>query len=146
MVSSTFLVSIFFHELILLNNNHYFVCNIHSAHFHFAKYLDSLLESRISALCELKSRQGTENDANRIAAIYEDEPCQKYLRDSVSHYGISLQLGQKHVYQALPRLIAMWLEFTSVEAVQDCDEMDKKELKRNGKLCSFALPNTTFCK
>jgi serine/threonine-protein kinase ATR len=41
--------------------------------------------------------------------------CQKHLLGAVQHYGTALQLGQKHVYQALPRLLAMWLEFTSLE-------------------------------
>ena len=43
---------------------------------------------------------------------------------AVEHYGMALQLGQKHVYQALPRLLAMWLEFTSLE--EDDASPDKK--------------------
>ena len=45
------------------------------------------------------------------------EECQEHLLGSVQHYGRALQLGQKHVYQALPRLLAMWLEFTALEDV-----------------------------
>jgi hypothetical protein len=35
---------------------------------------------------------------------------------------MALQLGKKHVYQALPRLLAMWLEFTSLEGKSGIDD------------------------
>ena len=56
-----------------------------------------------------------DNNASRTNAIGCDEKCQKLLIDSISHYGIALQLGQKHIFQALPRLLAMWLEFTAID-------------------------------
>lgn len=57
---------------------------------------------------------GAGTSSNRASAIGSDETCQRLLLDSVNHYGIALQLGQKHVYQALPRLLQMWLEFTQI--------------------------------
>jgi len=57
---------------------------------------------------------GVGNNVNRASAIGTDQKCQNLLIDSVNHYGISLQLGQKHVFQALPRLLALWLEFTAI--------------------------------
>lgn len=54
------------------------------------------------------------NNTNRASAISRDDKCQKLLIDSVNHYGIALQLGQKHVYQALPRFLSLWLEFTAI--------------------------------
>ena len=66
------------------------------------------------------------------------------MLDAVHHYGMALQLGQKHVYQALPRLLAMWLEFTSLDVV-NCD--DKKSMGRdahNGKSTSSVI-FFTFC-
>jgi hypothetical protein len=76
--------------------------------------MDSLFESRISAKCSERSRHGLESNANRVGCICSDDICQGYLLDAVNHYGLALQLGQKHVYQALPRLLAMWLEFTAI--------------------------------
>ena len=61
----------------------------------------------------MESRISSSSD-DRAIAIGSIEVCQEYLLGSVQHYGMALQLGQKHVYQALPRLLAMWLEFTSI--------------------------------
>ena len=58
--------------------------------------------------------QSVDNNTNRASAVSRDEKCQKLLIESVNHYGIALQLGQKHVYQALPRLLSLWLEFTAI--------------------------------
>ena len=58
--------------------------------------------------------QCVDNNTNRASAVSRDEKCQKLLIESVNHYGIALQLGQKHVYQALPRLLSLWLEFTAI--------------------------------
>ena len=72
-----------------------------------------LYESCI-AKCIGQSWHGVDTTANRANAIGCNEQCQRLLIDSINHYGIALQLGQKHVYQALPRLLAMWLEFTAI--------------------------------
>lgn len=77
----------------------------------YAKFLDSLFESRVSA---------SGND--RASAIRNIQECQDNLLSSVQHYGMALQLGKKHVYQALPRLLAIWLEFTSLEGGSGPDD------------------------
>jgi hypothetical protein len=61
------------------------------------------------------------------------QECQEHLLGSVQHYGMALQLGQKHVYQALPRLLAMWLEFTSLEGRSSTDDGEKNSRIRKGK-------------
>jgi hypothetical protein len=61
------------------------------------------------------------------------QECQENLLGSVQHYGMALQLGQKHVYQALPRLLAMWLEFTSLEGRSSTYDGDKNSRIRKGK-------------
>lgn len=77
--------------------------------------MDSLFESLLPS---------SPND--RAAAIETIEKSQEYLLSSVQHYGMALQLGQKHVYQALPRLLAMWLEFTSLCGEESDSEQDSK--------------------
>ena len=89
------------------------------AHFNYAKFLDSLYESRLSS-----------SSCDRWETIRTVEECQEHLLGSVQHYGMALQLGQKHVYQALPRLLAIWLEFTSLEE----DESQDKNLVENQDL------------
>jgi hypothetical protein len=102
------------------------------AHFDYAKFLDSLFESRVLV--------SGDNRANAIRTIQE---CQENLIGSVKHYGLALQLGQKHVYQALPRLLALWLEFTSLEGRSGTEDGDKNSHIRQGKLdmiLTFFLP------
>ena len=70
------------------------------AHFNYAKFLESLVETG-------KKQMKVDDRMNEIL--------QEYLVRSVNHYGMALQLSQKHVYHALPRLLALWLEFTSLE-------------------------------
>ena len=66
----------------------------------------------------MSSSSGDRGDTTRSVEEYQD-----YLLNAVQHYGMSLQLGQKHVYQALPRLLAMWLEFTSLSSEEmNCEE------------------------
>ena len=89
------------------------------AHFNYAKFLDSLYESRLSS-----------SSCDRWETIRTVEECQEHLLGSVQHYGMALQLGQKHVYQALPRLLAIWLEFTSLEE----NETQDKNLVENQDL------------
>ena len=86
------------------------------AHFHFAKYLDSRLS-------EVGPTQGVENDKDGTIAIASNKLRHEYLIDSIKHYGVALTLGEKHVFQALPRMLAMWLEFTSLSSEEmNCEE------------------------
>ena len=114
------------------------------AHFNYAKFLDALFETRIKQMAD-KAREEYSNmsekqkrkDNIRAFAIRTIEVCQEYLLGSVQHYGMALQMGQKHVYQALPRLLAMWLEFTSLETEEVCvDDNNKDRSGQNGKCMS----------
>lgn len=46
--------------------------------------------------------------------ISEDKVCQKYVALAVKHFAEALILDTKHVYEALPRLLSLWFEFTSI--------------------------------
>ena len=90
------------------------------SHFCFAKYLDSLLTSRIKALSGdvSEGQKGTlskGDDEQWTKMMRTDVGCQKYLLQAMEEYGRALQLGTKHVYQALPRLLSLWFEFTSID-------------------------------
>ena len=91
------------------------------SHFCFAKYLDSLLTSRIEALSgdvsegQRKGTRSTGDDEQWTKMMRSDVGCQKYLLQAMEEYGRALQLGTKHVYQALPRLLSLWFEFTSID-------------------------------
>jgi len=90
------------------------------SHFCYAKYLDSLLTSRIKALSGdvsegQKGTQSTVDDEQWAKMMRTDVGCQKYLLQAMEEYGRALQLGTKHVYQALPRLLSLWFEFTSID-------------------------------
>jgi len=93
-------------------------------HFCFAKYLDSLLESRIKALSgqvgKGKDKDSTasgskDDDETWAKMVREDVGCQKYVLQALEEYGRALQLGTKHVFQALPRLLSLWFEFNSID-------------------------------
>jgi len=74
-----------------------------------------MFESRASAFKGRSADAVSKIQERRAEAIRSVQECQECLLGSIQHYGIALQLGQKHVYQALPRLLAMWLEFTALE-------------------------------
>jgi serine/threonine-protein kinase ATR len=86
------------------------------AHLSFARYLDSLLEARITALSERISQKGhaQDDETSRAQVLGADEGCQKYLVESMRYYGNSLCYGDKNVYQALPKLLQLWFEVTSL--------------------------------
>ena len=58
---------------------------------------------------------GSDEDQVRSNIICVDEPSQKYILAAVRHYAEALTLDSKHVYQALPRLLSLWFEFTSIQ-------------------------------
>jgi serine/threonine-protein kinase ATR len=47
--------------------------------------------------------------------------CQNLIIDAMKQYGYALTLSQKHVFQALPRLLTLWFEFTEIENRVDDD-------------------------
>lgn len=58
---------------------------------------------------------GSDDDELMYQIIASDSVSQKYVLQVMQHYIKSLCLDSKHVYQALPRLLSLWFEFTSIE-------------------------------
>ena len=87
-----------------------------AGHFEFGKYIDSIMQSRVTAMASRSPESqllGVDEDSIRASIIAHDPTRQKLILLAMSHYAIALKLSSKHVYQALPRLLALWFEFTS---------------------------------
>ena len=48
-----------------------------------------------------------------------DQNCQKYVLMAIEENLYALSLGQKYIFQALPRLLTLWFDFTSKEVEED---------------------------
>jgi hypothetical protein len=94
------------------------VVPLRAGHFHFAKYIDALLQSRILALQGRIPDHITVNTDEKIRnhIVSRDKACLRYVILAVNHYAEALILDIKHVYQALPRLLSLWFDFTSIPA------------------------------
>ena len=122
-------------------------------HFQYAKYVDSLFESRLSALFQRRSsssapqqtnqQQSTAGGANANVIGAEDEEairtqslkndilCQDHLITAMKHYAEALSIDTKHVYQALPRLLSLWFDLTSIKTGSSFEESDVNDSNRN---------------
>ena len=89
-------------------------------------------------MSEIGPTQGAENGNDGTSTISSNRLRREYLIDSVKHYGMALTLGEKHVYQALPRMLAMWLEFTSQPFDVDDPGMNASQDLVNKIINSFA--------
>jgi hypothetical protein len=58
---------------------------------------------------------GTDEDILRNRTIAQDRTCQKHVLLAIKHYAEALSIDTKHVYQALPRLLSLWFDFTSIK-------------------------------
>ena len=86
------------------------------AQFHYAKYAEEVMRSRASLLQRRASKHSFSgyDDGSMNETISLDKTCQKFLVLAVSHYAEALKLDLKHLYQALPRLLSLWFQFTFV--------------------------------
>ena len=120
-----------------------------SSHFCFGRYLDNLLESRIMAFASQMNHQSkiqkmTKNDDHmRKTIISNDQNCQKYVLMAIEEYLNALSLGQKHIFQALPRLLTLWFDFTSIEVEEDIKNSND-DLAKETKIKSQKLLDSQF--
>ncbi len=92
----------------------------------------------------MERTQGVDNNIG--STIVSNKLRHEYLIDSVKHYGEALTLGEKHIYQALPRMLAMWLEFTSQSCSHSDPEVYESADQMNEVINSFAskIPEHVF--
>jgi hypothetical protein len=64
---------------------------------------------------------GSDDDLVRACCMFEDSTCQNYLSLAMQQYIEALKLDSKHVYQALPRLLSLWFDLSSI----DCESIKK---------------------
>lgn len=101
-------------------------------HFHFAKYIDSLLTARVSALQGKLTDTVAPNlseDSGHKRALQHDSVCQNHLLRATKLYVSTLRLDtklHKYVYEALPRLLSLWFEFTSIPSSPQISEKPKR--------------------
>ena len=88
-----------------------------AAHFHYAKYLEKIMESRINLRQNRSSSQSGEegHGLSWSRALAIELGAQRNLLYAVHHYCQALALDLNHLYQALPRLLSLCFEFTSVD-------------------------------
>jgi predicted transposase YbfD/YdcC len=63
-----------------------------------------------------------EEDVARSIILCHDMQCQKYIRRAIQHYSTALIYDLKHVYQALPRLLSLWFDFTGIQLNQGTNQ------------------------
>lgn len=97
------------------------------SNFALARYLDSMLEARISAgIGQFRARgEGDDVDAMREKALAMDTTCHRYLLDAMQAYSQALLHGDKHLFQALPRMLTIWFDLTSI----DESTLDREDLQ-----------------
>ncbi len=75
-------------------------------------------------------------DNNRPKIIATDPMSQKYLMEVIKEYGEALKFSQKHVFQALPRLLTLWTDFTGI----DSSELNEATLKNQDDTNELIVP------
>lgn len=105
-----------------------------TGHFHFAKYLNSLVSRRFD-----KESTGSSEEGNMNAeAICRDKSSQKFILLAIEHYSAALKLDLRHVYQALPRLLSLWFDFVSIYPEKGREDGTSPALKRD-QLSKYAF-------
>lgn len=113
------------------------------AHFHYAKYLDYVLESRISFVATQRGGNSDDETA-RAKIIIGEKSCHKYIMEAIKEYMEALTLGQKHVFQALPRMLTLWFDFNAIQGGDD--ELSQFQDEANASVVKYmkAIPVAAF--
>ena len=95
------------------------------------------MESRINALSNNMGIKA-DDDTSRIEIMRKDLSCQKYITLTLKEYGEAVRLGKKHEYEALPKLLALWFEFTAVEGRgSESNTLHKNQDKANQLVSTY---------
>ena len=122
------------------------------SHFSFARYLDSVLETKVSSLLgNNPNKKRVDDDLMRQWALAVDPKCRGYLLDAMRSYLNTLCYGDKHLLQAMPRLLTIWFDLTSVDTsfVDSQDELDllvESQMKANKLMRDYRnrVPSFSF--
>ncbi|KAK4058120.1 hypothetical protein OIO90_000859 [Microbotryomycetes sp. JL221] len=80
-------------------------------HFFLGKYMDDVAGSLVN---------------RKTGRHYSDERELGFRYETVKHYSMCLALGTKYIYQAMPRMLTIWLELGDEKTVLDAVQAKKK--------------------
>ncbi len=88
------------------------------------------MDSRIEVLSTSTQTTTNKEEKNskvdpKADIIIRDLICQKYILLIMKQYAEALSASQKHVFQALPRYLSLWFEFTGIETETDSEMQDE---------------------
>jgi hypothetical protein len=63
---------------------------------------------------ESEAFMGMGEEQARCHVISQDRICQRNILQAVKCYAEALSLDRNHAYHALPRLLSLWFDFTSI--------------------------------
>ena len=73
-----------------------------------------------------QQQQGNHDDDEiRSNILRKDSSSQNYLLSAIKEYGKALQVGEKHLYQVVPRLLSIWFDFNAIEIAHEDPSADK---------------------
>ncbi len=114
-----------------------------SAHYKYAKYLDSVVESRISVVATRTDGGSADDETARARIIKREKSCHKYILEAIKEYGEASRLSQKHVFQALPRLLTLWFDFTAIEGDDDLGAI-QEDVNQFMVTCIKSIPPVAY--
>lgn len=132
-----------FSKNIFVNKSH--LLFFRKGHFQYAKYIDSVLRSRIQALEKRSADRfgGEHQDKSKSRATSHDKASQKYVLLAMKHLSLALSFDIKHVYQALPRLLSLWFDFTSIK--EDVHDSQGNDLRSQAEQEAWSTFRLTLC-
>ena len=130
--------------IIFLTFSPSFLSLLLTGHFHYAKYLEKLVTVRLAAK-ENGAQSVQDDDECRSRILCNDVFCQKYIQRAILHYSMALMHDLKHVYQALPRLLSLWFDFTGIELNQGKNSIyvSSFTISYTATLCHYVTPFLT---
>lgn len=116
--------------------------NLEKAHFQFAKYLDSTLALRSRP--QHLPHTSFDEDKLHTETIRHDRACQDNIVLAIKHYATALTMSKKHVhvFNALPRLLTLWCDFTAISPPEEASEQTPSSKSKTKKSARKARSNS----
>ncbi|GKY98658.1 hypothetical protein MPSEU_000822200 [Mayamaea pseudoterrestris] len=107
--------------------------------FHYAKYVDSMLETRLEAIRLRFPHKffGLDEETARRLCLGDDKASHRHILVAIHFYVEALKLDTQHVYQALPRLLSLWFDFTALSTSDDGQSDSKTLLMAQEEMNAF---------
>ena len=102
-----------------------------------------MVESRISVVAARTDGGSADDENARARIIKKEKSCHKYILEAIKEYGEASRLSQKHVFQALPRLLTLWFDFTAIEGDDDLGAI-QEEVNQFMVTCIKSIPPVAY--